>query len=64
MLSEGRSRPDPVAQQLADFFDGASVSAVPNFTLLHYDKENLPIGETRGLVAFYPCGESLHRLWT
>ncbi len=32
----------------------SSAQQLANFTLLHYDKEDLPIGETRGLVALIP----------
>ncbi len=40
-----------------------SSSERPETRRLHelpYDKEDLPIGETRGLVALMPLGESHH----
>ncbi len=41
-----------------------SNSERPKTRRLHespYDKEDLPLGETRGLVALMPLGESHHR---
>ncbi len=53
-----------VLRQESIKFAQMSSSERPETRRLHespYDKEDLPIGETRGLVALMPLGESHHR---